>query len=106
MNVTSRSRVGSAMASPWRQRRMCLIVADRPAPAAIRHISALGAFVETNERPALGSRIELRHPDAGSIHGQVRSIALDGIDIAFDCGPRSVAFALATIGADMSRPPG
>ena len=92
------------MASRWRQRRMCLIVADKPAPAAIRQISARGAFIETNERPALGSSIELRHPDAGSIHGRVCAVGLDGIDIAFACGPRSVAFALAAIGADMSRP--
>lgn len=92
------------MASRWRQRRMCLILADQPAPAAIRHISARGAFLETNARPPLGSSIELRHPDAGTIHGQVISVGLDGIDIAFICGPRSVAFALAAIGADMSRP--
>jgi hypothetical protein len=104
MNGNSSRKIGETMASPWRQRRMCLILAERPAPAAIRHVSARGAFLETNARPALGSTIELRHPDAGTIYGEVAALALDGIDIAFACGPRSVAFALAAIGADMSRP--
>lgn len=94
------------MATPWRRRRMCLLVASRPAPAAIRDISARGAFLETNERPPLGSRIELRHPDAGAIAGEVSALAGDGIRIAFAVDSRSVAFALAAICADMSRPAG
>lgn len=93
-----------SMASPWRQRRMCLLLGATPAPAAIRDISARGAFLETNQRPPLGSRVELRHPVAGSIGGRVRAIAPDGIEIAFAVDARSVAFALAAITADMSRP--
>jgi hypothetical protein len=34
----------------------------------------------------------------------VRAFADDGIAIGFDCGEQSVAFALAAITADMSRP--
>ena len=94
------------MASRWRRRRMCILVADQPAPAALRHVSARGAFLETNARPALGRTIELRHPEAGPISGTVRSLADDGISVAFDCSERSVAFALAAIAADMSRPAG
>ena len=92
------------MASPWRQRRMCLLLGDAPAPAAIREISARGAFLETNQRPPLGSRIELRHPVAGTIAGQVSALAADGISVAFTLDARAVAFALAAIAADMSRP--
>jgi hypothetical protein len=92
------------MATPWRRRRMCILLTDRPVPAAIRAISARGAFLETHERPAIGSSVELRHPEAGSIVGRVSAIAEDGVDIGFDCGAPSVAFALAAIGADMSRP--
>ena len=94
----------SSMASPWRRRRMCVLVAGTAAPAALREISATGAFLETGVRPGLGDQVELRHPDAGNITGRVRALAEDGIAIAFACGEASVAFALAAIAADMSKP--
>lgn len=103
--AATRSRTGqSTMASRWRRRRMCVLIVDHPAPAALREVSATGAFLETNVRPGIGSRIELHHPEAGAISGLVCSLAHDGIGIGFDCGERSVAFALAAIAADMSRP--
>ena len=94
------------MATRWRRRRMCVLIAESPSPAALREVSASGAFVETNARPALGAHVELRHPEAGTIMGEVRALADDGVGIRFDCGERSVAFALAAIAADMSRPQG
>ena len=96
----------SSMASPWRRRRMCVLLADEAAPAALREIDATGAFLETGVRPRIGDRVELRHPEAGAISGEVRAVAADGIAIAFACGERSVAFALAAVAADMSRPAG
>lgn len=94
------------MATRWRQRRMCVLIADTaaPAPTAIRDISARGAFLETNQRLPLGSRVELRHPDAGTISAEVSGIAKDGIGVAFACDATAVAFALAAIASDMSRP--
>ena len=83
---------------------MCVLIGDRPAPAALRDVSATGAFLETNARPALGRTVELHHPEAGAIAGIVRSLSNDGVAIGFDCGERSVAFALAAIAADMSSP--
>ena len=94
----------AAMASRWRRRTMCVLVADGPAPAALREVNAHGAFVETNARPALGASVELHHPEAGAINAQVRAIAVDGIALSFPCSERAVAFALAAIAADMSRP--
>ena len=94
----------SGMASPWRRRRMCMLVGGGAAPAALREISATGAFLETKVRPELGEQVELRHPEAGTITGRVRAVAEDGIIIAFASGERSVAFALAAIAADMSKP--
>lgn len=94
----------AAMASPWRQRRMCILMSELPAPAALREISGAEAFLETNARPELGSNVQLQHPEAGSINAVVRSYAKDGVTIAFDCSAKSVAFALAAITADMSRP--
>ncbi len=92
------------MATRWRQRRMCVLVAGTAAPAAIRDISARGAFLETNRRLPLGSRVELHHPEAGIIAGEVSAAERDGIRVAFACDCRSVAFALAAIASDMSRP--
>ena len=92
------------MASRWRRRRMCVLIADTPSPAALRTISATTALLETNAQPAVGTRVELRHPEAGAIQAEVRALSDDGVTIAFDYGERSVAFALAAIAADMSRP--
>lgn len=99
------ARRTSPMATRWRQRRMCVLVAGAaPAPAAIREISARGAFLETNQKPPLGSRVELRHPEAGTIAAEVSAVALDGIGVAFACDVTSMAFALAAIASDMSHP--
>ena len=83
---------------------MCVLIADSPCPAGLRNVSGSGAFLETNARPAVGSTVELHHPEAGAISGTVQAIAGDGIEIAFHCGEQSVAFALAAITSDMSRP--
>ncbi len=82
---------------------MCVLVADFAVPAALRTISATGAMLETNARPALGARIELHHPEAGMIEGIVRAISTDGVAIAFPCSEASMAYALAAITADMSK---
>ncbi len=94
----------SAMASRWRRRRMCVLIADSPCPAGLRDVSASGAFLETNARPSVGTEVELHHPEAGAIAGIVRAVAVDGIEIGFSCSERSVAFALAAITSDMSSP--
>jgi hypothetical protein len=105
MGAVNKFSSAAVMASRWRRRRMCVLMAEHPAPAALREVSARGAFLETNVRPALGSRVELRHPEAGTIEGTVRSLADDGVQLSFSCSERSVAFALAAISADMSRSP-
>ena len=102
----ARARIGldERMASRWRRRRMCILVAESPSPAALREVSARGAFLETNARPPLGSAVELRHPEAGAIRGVVQAFAHDGVRLDFACSEQSVGFALAAIAADMSRP--
>lgn len=92
------------MASPWRKRRLCMLHADQPMPAALRHLSGSGVFLETEARPRLGASVQLCHPEAGTIDGVIVAIARDGVSVSFDCGEKSVAFALAAITADMSGP--
>ena len=104
MGVAASLEAQSKMASRWRRRRMCVLIADNPCPAALRQVSAAGAFLETNARPMLGASVELHHPDAGAIEAEVSSLSHDGVGLAFRTSERSVAFALAAIAADMSRP--
>lgn len=100
-----RQHIGaSAMVSRWRRRRMCVLIAELPMPAALRDVSATGAFLETNARPPLGTGVELHHPEAGAINATVNALAPDGIALIFECGEQSMAFALAAITSDMSRP--
>src|SRR3546814_16875000 len=73
----------SAMASRWRRRRMCVLIAELPMPAALREVSATGAVLETNARPPLGADVELHHPEAGAIAGTVHTLAADGIPLGF-----------------------
>src|SRR3954469_1063193 len=103
MAVAGRIGRKTAMATRWRRRRMCVLVAGGPSPAALREVSASGAFVETNARPDIGSRVELRHPEAGELEGGGRALAADGVQLPFVCSEASVAFAMAAIAADMTR---
>lgn len=91
------------MATPWRKRRLCLLVAEGPAPAALREISGKGAFLETNARPRLGANVRFVHPEAGTIDARVSALACDGIRLAFAADNRAVAFALAAIASDMTQ---
>lgn len=104
MSARRKINGSNAMASRWRRRPMCVLIADLPVPAALRTVSATGAFLETNARPRLGSDVELHHPEAGAIAATVKALAHDGIALDFQCSEHSVAFALAAITADMSRP--
>jgi hypothetical protein len=102
--MAARRRYRGEMASRWRRRTTCVLIAGAPVPAALREVSGTGAFLETSIRPPLGSGVELHHPEAGAISGTVAGVSSDGIRIGFSCNEASVAFALAAIAADMSRP--
>lgn len=97
-------RPRDAMASPWRRRPVCLLVAGETGPAALSHLSGRGAFVQTDDRPALGATVTLRHPDAGAIEARVIGVQEGGLALRFHLGPASVAWALVALAADMSRP--
>jgi hypothetical protein len=83
---------------------MCILVSEGPAPAALRDVSGVGAFLETNARPPLGAEVVLHHPEAGTIQGRVTALALDGVRLAFDATEPAIAFALGAVTADMTRP--
>lgn len=88
---------------PQGRRPLCLLLADRPMPVALREISGVGAWIETSARLASGTRVQLRHPQAGTIAGEVIGQDREGLRLAFDRSESAVAFALVAITADMSR---
>lgn len=88
---------------PVGRRPLCLLLADRPTPAALREISGAGAWIETHMRLAHGTWVQLRHPDAGMIAGEVIGQDKEGLHLAFDRSEAAVAFALAAIAGDMAR---
>jgi hypothetical protein len=89
---------------PSGRRPLCLLIAERPMPAALRGVSGAGAWIETPARPACGAQVELRHPDAGSITGRVLGHDREGVHLVFDRSEAAVAFALAAIASEMVRP--
>ncbi|WBO24074.1 hypothetical protein [Sphingomonas abietis] len=89
---------------PQGRRPLCLLLADRPMPVALREVSGAGAWIETHARLDPGTRVTLRHPQAGTIAGEVIGQDREGLQLAFDRSEAAVAFALAAIAADMSRP--
>lgn len=103
MTVWQRVDWPGAMASRWRRRRICELLANgRIQQVALHEISGSEARVDIDQPPALGSEVELRHPYAGSITGRVSDIAERGIRIRFDRQEAAVAFALGAIAADMT----
>jgi hypothetical protein len=93
----------TSMASPWRRRRMCVLHADTPAPAALDRVSGRGAHLRSNAKPVCGAIVTLVHPAAGEIQGEVHAVTDNGIELAFAGDEAAVAFALGAITADMTR---
>ena len=92
-----------SMASPWRRRRMCVIHAEGPAPAALDSVSGRGAIVRSNIDTQCGARVTLVHPSAGEIAAEVHAVSDAGIELSFAGDEAAVAFALTAIAADMTR---
>ena len=104
MSVWQRIERPVPMASPWRRRRVCRLMVDgQVQQVALRDISGTGARLDIGNPPPLGTRVELVHPDAGSIEGRVTAIGERDIRIGFDISERTMAFALGAIAADMTR---
>jgi len=95
---------GGSMATPWRRRRMCVIHADAPAPAALESVSGRGATIRSNAAPECGTMVRLVHPAAGEIVAEVHAISEAGIELSFAGDEDSVAFALSAVAADMTQP--
>lgn len=104
MGVWQRFDRPVAMASRWRRRQVCELRSYCGTQSvALRDISGGGARLDIDNPPSLGSRVELRHPHAGTISALVSEIGEGGIRISFDRQENAIAFALGAIAADMTR---
>ena len=88
---------------PEGRRPLCLLLADRPLPVALREVSGAGAWIETHAQLDMGMAVTLRHPQAGTVSAEVIGQDRQGMQLRFDRSEVSVAFALAVIAADMRK---
>lgn len=91
------------MASPWRRRSLCVLVAGRPVEVALCDVSARGARVATELPLPLGAAVELHHPEAGMMSAYVVACEAGALRLAFASGPQAIGFALAATASDMTR---
>ena len=104
MAALADQKAKNAMATRWRRRQSCVLVGQPDAPAGMKSLSGNGIVLQTDARPAIGDAVALRHPEAGTITGLVHAHHQDWIALSLDGGEQAVAFAVAAIVADMSRP--
>ena len=92
------------MANRWRRRQLCVLLGPVDVPASMRTVTGSAILLDTPARPPIGEAVTLRHPHAGTVTGQVEAHHADGIALRLGGTERDVAFAVAAIAADMSRP--
>ena len=103
MSQKYRFKNAKSMASPWRRRRMCVLHADSPSPAALEAVSGRGATIRSNAELTHGSSVTLVHPAAGEIVAEVHAVSETGIELSFLGDEHAVAFAFSAVAADMTR---
>jgi threonine synthase len=82
---------------------MCVLMGDNPMLAAIKEIASNGAVLETSSDPAIGSAVELHHPEAGVLSARVVERLKTGVRVAFSAGDRATRFALSVMTTDAKR---
>ncbi len=91
------------LAAPVRGGRFCKLHADgMDISAAMRDISAAGAFVETDHPLDIDQQVMLSHPLAGVIRARVVRVGRDGAAVRFVVGEDAATFALASLCAGMT----
>jgi hypothetical protein len=83
----------------------CVLLGKSPTLAFVSDVSGNKAIVDTAVGLDIGERIELHHPVAGVIIGNVVERLTRGVAIAFNAGDRAVAFALTALARDLVADP-
>jgi hypothetical protein len=85
----------------FRHPGQCILLSNAPRLAFVANVAGNRAILETECPPAIGSRVELHHPVAGVIVGNVVETLAKGVAVAFNAGDRAIAFALNTLARDI-----
>ena len=86
-----------------RSGRFCkLHVAGVDISAALRDVSAAGAFIEIDHALHIDEWVVLSHPVAGAIRARVVRVGRDGAAVRFVLGEDAATFALASLCAGMT----
>jgi len=86
-----------------RSGRFCTLhVAGMEIGAALRDVSAAGAFIETDHVFHIDEPVILSHPLAGTIRARVVRVGRDGAALRFTAGEDAATFALASLCAGMT----
>jgi hypothetical protein len=86
-----------------RSGRFCTLhAAGVDVSAALRDVSAAGAFIETDHPLHIDEAVVLSHPLAGAIRARVVRVARDGAALRFLAGEDAATFALASLCAGMT----
>lgn len=80
-----------------RKADLCVLMGESPRLAALKEIAGNRAVLEAQPAPAIGSVVELHHPEGGVLTGNVVDVVRNGVRIAFNMGDRATRFAVNAI---------
>ncbi len=83
--------------------RDCILMAKQPIAAALKSVRGNRAVLDTMTPIAVGTRVELLHPEAGLIPANVVSAIGSRVSIAFNAGNRGLTFAIQALSGAASR---
>ncbi len=85
--------------------RQCVVLADNPVMAKLSSIKGNMAVIESSAQIAVGTAIEIHHPEAGMIPANVVGAAGSRISIAFNAGNRRLSYAVRALANALKRAP-
>ncbi len=85
--------------------RQCVVLADNPVMAMLSSIKGNMAVIESTAKLAVGTAIEIHHPEAGMIPANVVGAVGSRMSIAFNAGNRRLSFAIRALATALKRAP-
>jgi hypothetical protein len=93
-----------ACTTALREPRRCILMTDQPVIAVLSSIAGNKAVLTAASPIAIGSRIELHHPEAGMLRANVVDQVGECVSLAFVAGNRTLGYALDALSRATRRP--